>query len=150
MQIRRAEASDEQALFHIRQRAILELAIPVIQVEEAEQWAMSAALDRVARAIAEHEVWIAVEDKIIGWIEIDHNRIAALYVLPAVARHGVGSSLLAFAEIAISKASYTTVHLDASQNAREFYLRRGYIQTGSQKPDGSWPLAKELVTFASR
>jgi len=35
------------------------------------------------------------------------------------------------------------VHAEASTNAREFYLRRGYRTTGPQTPDGAWPIAKE-------
>jgi nucleoside phosphorylase len=62
MRIRRAEAADEEALAQIRRSAILALAVPAISMAQAEQWATQAAVDRIARAIRNHEVWVAVED----------------------------------------------------------------------------------------
>src|SRR5437899_11157684 len=57
MQIRRAEAADEEALASIRRRAILALAVPAMSREQAERWATRGAADRVARAMREHDVW---------------------------------------------------------------------------------------------
>jgi GNAT superfamily N-acetyltransferase len=95
MQIRRAEAADEEALASIRRRAILALAVPAMSREQAERWATREAADRVARAMQEHEVWVAVEGAAIGWAEVDRDRIAALYVSPSCSRRGVGSVLAA-------------------------------------------------------
>lgn len=142
---RRAEATDEQALAAIRRDAILALAVPVLSSAEAEAWARQVAADRFRRAITEHEVWVAVADSVIGWVEIESNYIAALYVAPSYARHGVGSALLAHAEVAIRNAGYQTVQLDASQNALAFYLRRAYRQAGPPGTDGAYPLYKALL-----
>src|SRR5437899_12198709 len=98
MQIRRAEAADEEALASIRRRAILALAVPAMSREQAERWAARGAADRVARAMREHDVWVAVEGAAIGWVELDRNRDAALDVSPSCARRGVGSRLLPFVE----------------------------------------------------
>src|SRR5215475_4591784 len=98
MQIRRAELADGEALTSIRRHAILALAVPAMSSEQAEGWAARAAPDRVARAIREHDVWLAVDGPAIGWVEVDRDRVAALYVSPACARRGVGSALLIFAE----------------------------------------------------
>ena len=76
MQIRRAEAADEEALSSIRRRAILELAVPAMSKEQAERWATRVAADRVARATREHHVWVALEGAAIVWVEVDreHDR----------------------------------------------------------------------------
>ena len=145
-QFRRAEASDAQALAAIRRAAILTLAVPALSNAEAETWARQAAADRFLRAIHEHEVWVAVADTVIGWVEIDRDYIAALYVAPLYARQGVGSALLAHAEAAIQRSGYKTVHLDASQNALAFYLRRAYRQADPPGTDGAYPLYKALTT----
>lgn len=142
---RRAEASDAQALAAIRREAILTLAVPALSIAEAETWARQVAADRFRRAIHEHEVWVAVADTVIGWVEIERDYIAALYVAPLYARQGVGSALLAHAEAAIQRAGYKTVHLDASQNALAFYLRRAYRQAGPPGTDGAYPLYKALL-----
>jgi putative acetyltransferase len=147
MQIRRAEAADEEALAHIRRSAILALAVPTLSIEQAETWAMHAAADRVARAIREHDVWVAVAGSAIGWVELDRDRIAALYVLPSWSRQGVGAGLLAQAEAAIRSAGYATARLEASQNALDFYLRRGYLRVGPPTADGAYPLSKDLAAL---
>ena len=144
MHIRRAEAADEEALARIRRRAILALAVPAMSIEQAEQWAMRAAADRIARAIRNHEVWVAVKEVAIGWVEVDRNHIAALYVSPSCSRRGVGALLLARAETAIWSLGYATAHLESSPNALDFYLRRGYLRCGPPDADGAWPLRKDL------
>jgi putative acetyltransferase len=145
MQIRRAEAADEEALARIRRSAILALAVPAMSIEQAETWATRVAADRIARAIREHDVWVAVEGVAIGWVEVDRDRIAALYVAPSETRRGVGSVLLAQAETYIRSSGYATARLESSQNARDFYLRRGYRRSGPPDSDGACPLSKDLA-----
>ncbi|HEY0606242.1 MAG TPA: GNAT family N-acetyltransferase [Herpetosiphonaceae bacterium] len=148
MLIRRATARDEEALARIRRSAILALAVPVLSSEEAERWARSAAADRVARAIHEHQVWVAVEESAVGWVEVDGDRVAALYVAPSWAGRGVGSALLARAESVIQRSGYTTARLEASQNALAFYLRRGYGRCGPPDAERAYPMRKNLVSVA--
>ena len=127
MQIRCAEAADEAALADIRRSAILGLAVAAMSMEQAETWAARAAPDRIARAIREHDVWVAALDAAaIGWVEVDRDHLAALYVSPSCARRGVGSALLARAETSMRNSGYATARLESSQNALEFYFRRGY------------------------
>ena len=144
MQIRRAEAADEAVLTSIRRSAILMLAVPAMSMEQAEEWATRAVADRVARAIREHEVWVAVEGATIGWVEVDRDRVAALYVSPSSSRRGIGSALLARAEAAIRDSGYAIARLESSQNALGFYLRRAYCRCGPPDADGAWPLRKDL------
>lgn len=145
MYIRRADLVDEQMLAQIRRSAILDLAVPVMSMEQAQTWALHVAPDRIARAIQDHEVWVAVEAGPIGWIEIDRNRIAALYVAPYCARRGVGSALLTLAETIIRRSGYLTVQLDSSPNALAFYLRRGYLQSSPLNADGGCPVQKQQI-----
>ena len=143
MQIRRAEAADEEALTRIRRQAILALAVPAMSTEQAEKWATRAAADRIARAIRDHDVWVAVDGVAIGWVEVDRDRVAALYISPSCSRRGVGSALLARAETSIRGSGYATARLESSQNALDFYLRRGYRRCGAPDADGAWPLRKD-------
>ena len=145
MQIRRADATDEEALAHIRRSAILTLAVPAMSVEQAETWAAQAPADRIAQAIRDHEVWVAVEGTAIGWVEVDRDRVAALYVAPSCSGRGVGSALLARAETSIRSLGYTTARLESSPNALDFYLRRGYLRCGPPDAEGAYPLRKDLT-----
>jgi putative acetyltransferase len=144
MHIRRAAISDQETLARIRREAILALAVPAMSIEQAEQWAAQVAADRITRAIGEHDVWVAVGEAAIGWVEVDRDHIAALYVSPPCSRQGVGSALLAHAEFSIQCSGYPAVRLEASQNALAFYLRRGYLRFGPPHADGAIPLSKEV------
>lgn len=95
-------------------------------------------------------MWVAVEEVAIGWVEIDQDRVAALYVSPPFSRRGVGSNLLLLAETVIHSAGYATARLEASQNALGFYLRKGYLRSGPQVSDGSCPLTKDLAALAAK
>ena len=145
MRIRRAKTTDEEALASIRRNAILVLAVSAMSMEQAEQWSAPAAADRIVRTIRDHTVWVAVEGAVIGWVEIDQDRVAALYVSPSCSRRGVGSALLAHAETSIQGSGYATARLESSQNALDFYLRRGFRRRGERNADGAWPLQKELA-----
>src|SRR6059036_1586740 len=99
----------------------------------------------VSPAPREHDVWVAVEGAAIGWVEVDRDRVAALYVSPPCSRRGVGSVLLTFAETSIRSSGYTTARLESSQNALDYYLRRGYLRCGPADSDGAWPLRRDLA-----
>ena len=146
MQIVRAEATDEDALVRIRRSAILALAVPALSREQAERWATRAGAERVARAMRDHDVWVAVDGAAIGWVEVDRDRVAALYVSPSCCRRGVGSVLLARAETSIRNSGYAMARLESSLNALDFYLRRGYVRSGPPDAEGAYPLRKDLTT----
>jgi len=70
--------------------------------------------------------------------------IESLYVSPAAARLGVGSSLLTHAEREIRHAGASIAYLDASPSAEAFYARRGYRRVGDVKSNNSIPMGKRL------
>jgi putative acetyltransferase len=145
MQICCAQAGDQNALAQIRREAILALAGRTLSLEQAAHWANSAAADRCVRAIREHAVWVAIDGAPIGWVEVDRDHVAALYVAPAWARRGVGSALLAYAESAIRNGGYAVARLEAGPNALGYYLRRGYIRDGLPDATDAYPLRKTLA-----
>ena len=148
MQIRRAQATDEEALASIRRSAILALGVPAMSREQVQHWAARAAADRIARAIRDHDVWVAaaLDGAAIGWVEIDGDRVAALYVSPSCSHRRVGSLLLERAETSIRSSGYAATRLESSPNALHFYLRRGYVRCGPPDTEGAQPLRKDLPT----
>jgi len=88
---------------------------------------------------------LAVAGSAIGWVELDRDRVAALYVAPSETGQGVGSALLARVEAAIRSYGYAAARLESSQNALAFYLRRGYLRCGPPDADGAYPLRKDLA-----
>lgn len=145
MNIRRAISSDEAVLAKIRREAILAIAVSAMSQEAVVSWATQVASDRFTRAIQEHDTWVAEQEgNAIGWVEVNRDRLASLYVSPSFASRGVGSNLLACAERLVHTAGYKVVRLEASPNALSFYVKRGYICYGPQRRDGAWPMNKEL------
>src|SRR5204863_6407019 len=122
--------------------AILELSAAAMSPSQAEQWANQATADRVTRAIQHHVVWVAVQDVPIGWVEVDEDRVAALYVAPHCAGRGVGSRLLLCAEAEIRDGGHVVGRLEASSNAATFYLHRGYLPSVERISDEALPLSK--------
>ena len=142
--IRSATGRDADELLAIRRDAIMALAGEYGHAV-AERWATAAHPDRTARAIATNRVWVAeCRSKIVGWVEVGGATIVSLYVSPAAARRGVGSSLLTHAEREIREAGASIAYLDASSNAEAFYARRGYGRAGEVKPNSAVPLSKRL------
>ena len=150
IEIRRAYPSDHVALSAIRRSAILELSVAAMSPSQAEQWANQAAADRVTRAIQHHAVWVAVQGVPIGWVEVDEDRVAALYVAPHCSGRGVGSRLLLRAEAAIRDGGYYVARLETSPNAATFYLHRGYLPSEARTADGALPLSKRLSEHGSK
>jgi putative acetyltransferase len=144
LRIRSANPTDADELLAIRRDAIMALAEEYGRVA-AERWATAAHPGRAAKAIATNSVWVAeFGSKVVGWVELGGATIASLYVSPAAARLGVGSSLLAHAEREIRDAGASIAYLDASPNAEAFYARRGYRRVGEVKANNSIPMSKRL------
>jgi ribosomal protein S18 acetylase RimI-like enzyme len=142
--IRSASPTDADELLAIRRDAIGALAEQYGRVA-AERWAAAAHPDRAAKAIATNRVWVAgFGSKVVGWVEVGGATIESLYVSPAAAGLGVGSSLLTHAEQEIRDAGGSIAHLDASPNAEAFYTRRGYRRVGEVKSNNSIPMSKRL------
>jgi putative acetyltransferase len=151
LSLRPALQADAAALTAIRRDAILLLATPEMGRQRARDWADSSAAERVHRAIEQNEVWVAEHaDAAVGWIEIDQDRVEGIYVRPDLAGDGIGSALLLHAEGLIRSAGDCAVALDASSNAEQFHLRRGYrTQTGRTAAAGR-PMFKSLRVRAQR
>ena len=72
------------------------------------------------------------------------DMLEGLYAAPEFAGQGVGAGLLDRLEGLMRDRGIQAVRAEASSNAREFYLRRGYRANGPQTAKGAWPIAKEL------
>ena len=142
---RPAMRKDAGRLHDIRRRSILELAPPTMQKAEAQAWAERLTLAGMERKLRELEGWVAELDGIIvGWGAIRGGYLEGLYTAPEFAGQGVGAGLLEMVERLMRGRGIQAVQAEASSNAREFYLRRGYRVTGPQTPKGAWPIEKEL------
>ena len=141
---RPAMLSDASRLYDIRRRSILELAPPTMPVTEANRWAAQLTLSGMERKLRELEIWVAELDGVVaGWGAIRGDTLEGLYAAPEFAGQGVGAGLLDGLEALMRDREFPSVLLEASANALDFYLRRGYREVGPQTPKGAWPMAKD-------
>jgi putative acetyltransferase len=120
---RLAIADDADRLYDVRRQSIRALAPPRMSVEEAEAWASRLTLAGMQRKLRELEIWVTeLDGTVAGWGAIRGDYLEGLYVAP----------------------EFSEVRAEASTNAGNFYLRRGYCATGPQTPGGAWPIAKQL------
>ena len=141
---RLAMRKDANRLYDIRRRSILELAPPTMPAAEAPAWAAQLTLSGIERKLHELEVWVAERVVVVaarGAIRAD--MLEGLYTAPEFAGQGVGVGLLDWLEGLMRERGFPSVRLEASLNARGFYLRRGYRAAGPQTSKGAWPMVKE-------
>ena len=135
---------DAGRLYDIRRQSILELAPPAMPAAEAQAWAARLTPSGMERKLHELEIWIAERGGIVaGWGAVRGDMLEGLYTAPEFAGQGVGAGLLVRLEGLMRERGFPSVRLQASSNARGFYLRRGYRATGPQTSDGAWPMVKE-------
>jgi len=142
---RLATSADAKRLFEIRRISILELAPSGMSVEAVQLWATSLTPVGMKRKLREFETWLAeIDGEAVGWGAIRGDYLEGLYTAPDCAGRGVGTGLLAMLEGLMRERGVREVRAEASSNARDFYLRRGYRANGPQTPEGAWPIIKQL------
>jgi GNAT superfamily N-acetyltransferase len=111
----------------------------------ANRWAESRTLDWIQIKIAGSRVWLfETQGEAVGWVSMTDSTIDGLYTLPSHERRGVGSRLLAFAEDQLRLSGQPEITLQASWNAEDFYLRRGYVAEGPRPAKGPRRMHKRL------
>ena len=142
---RLAMSDDASRLHEVRRRSILELAPPTMPAGEAQAWATQLTLPGMERKLRELEIWVAeLDGTVAGWGAIRGDYLEGLYTAPEFAGRGVGAELLGMLEGLLRERGVQAVRAEASSNARDFYLRRGYRAAGPQTPEGAWPITKQL------
>ena len=116
-----------------------------MSAQEASAWAAKLDLAGMEQKLSDLEVWVAErDDRAVGWGAIRGDALDGLYTAPEAARQGIGGGLLAMLERLMRERGVRVVNAEASSNAKDFYLRRGYRIAGARTPDGAWPIAKHL------
>src|SRR5713101_938136 len=142
---RLATLGDAKRLFELRRKSIIALAPKGMSVAQSEIWAANLTVAGMERKIHELEIWIVqLDDTVVGWGAIRGDQLEGLYTNPEFVGRGVGTELLGVLEGLMRERGILAVRTEASSNAEEFYLRRGYEPIGSRTPEGARPIAKRL------
>jgi putative acetyltransferase len=147
LRTRKATVTDVPRMWELRRDSILTLAPRGMTMAQAETWANSMAVEGMEQRFRDAEVWVAeVDDRIAGWIALRGDYIDGLYTDPRFVERGIGTDLVALAEALMRERGIHIIRLEASVNAEQFYLRRGFVPKGSRVPDSAIPMEKRLFT----
>jgi putative acetyltransferase len=149
---------DTPVLAAIFTAAIEELTGDDYSEAQQEAWASVADGEEFGRRLAADLTLIAiVQNSPVGFASLrgkDHIRM--LYVHPGVAGQGVGSMLVDALEKLAGGRGATSLTVDASDNAEEFFRKRGYVarQRNTVTVNGEWlantTMQKTLATGGAR
>ena len=135
-------ASDLPALAAIFASAVEELTGDDYSESQQEAWMAAADDEEFGRRLAGDLTLVAtLENSPIGFASLsgkDHIRM--LYVHPSVAGQGVASMLVDALEKLAGSRGVTSLTVDASDTAQDFFARRGYVgkQRNSVSINGEW------------
>ncbi len=131
-QAKARDGADQAEVFH---HAVMQGAATHYSVVEREAWA--------ATMPREGSVWVArqalyttlvatCDGRCVGFLELDvpGGHIHTLYVWPSLARRGIGSTLLLYAERMLLEHGHGRATIDASRMLAESLLRRGWRDLG--------------------
>jgi putative acetyltransferase len=142
---RPAMLDDANRLFELRRNSIIALAVTAMSTANADSWAARLTLAGMRQKLRELEVWVAeAGGAVAGWGAIRGDRLEGLYTDPQLANRGIGTGLLRLLEALTRERGFSVMHAQASANALQFYLQRGYEPCGPQTADGAQPIAKRL------
>ena len=145
LHLRKATLIDVPRLWELRRNSIIELAPDGMAMAQAEAWAATLTVTGMEQRFLDTEIWVAeTEGTISGWIAVRDDYIDGLYSDPRYARQSIGTQLLCLAERLMSERAIQIIRLEASLNAEQFYLRRGYLPTTARVPNEAIPMEKRL------
>lgn len=143
---RLAVPADAKQLFELRRKSIAALTPKGMSVSQAEIWAATLTLFGMEQKLREMEIWVVeLNDTVVGWGAIRGDRLEGLYTDPEFAGRGVATELLGRLEALMRERGVPTIRADASSNAEEFYLRRGYEPVGLRQPEETRAIIKRLT-----
>lgn len=138
MTVREAVPGDAEAVREVHRRSIEGLGPAAYDPEQVAAWAAGCASADYAARIDEGDAFLVAErDGVVGFgslslaspgeyeADIDAE-VTGVYVLPEVAREGIGSALYDALERRARSAGVGVLGLWASRNAVEFYEAKGY------------------------
>lgn len=129
----RAMKPDEATTFlRIQRESVRGLAAAAYPSEVIDRWSVTpndrtirsfvANPDREIRLIAD----VDSKPAGLGALVVEHAELRACYVLPEVARRGVGTAIVREIERLAAEHGLTRLQLQASLNAEPFYVSLGY------------------------
>jgi len=139
-EIRRAEPSDAEAIASAHLDSIRSIGPGYYEPAIVQDWGAHVEAGLYLRAMSRGEVFFVAIDRqrdasssVLGFsshAQYGNGHGVGVYVRGSVARCGVGSALLRAAEADAIASHATSLEIDASLAAADFYARHGFLETG--------------------
>ncbi len=131
MRIRDYRPSDAPALAQIYARSVRGIGPRFYTAEQVEAWAATApTVERVREAYGDGRVALVAvdsDDRPVAFSDVETDgHINFLYCAPEAAGRGTMSALVDVLEDRAAALGYPRLHVEASEAARPFFLRRGF------------------------
>ena len=147
MTIREAEPRDLDAIAELQTHAIMAFGIEAYGLKACKAWAKIGVQMRYT-LLASGSFFVAERDGVLagvaGWTEDSREPDCAwpryVFVIPALARHGIGQKLMTTIERSVHASGRTRMQVWASLNAIGFYEALGYQQVRQAR----WPVAADI------
>jgi putative acetyltransferase len=131
LMIQKAKAGDAYAVSRIISANTLRNENNIFSRLQKEVWLKYSSVEKVRQKILSRPTFCAFfEGQIIGTIAIDGEELFGLFVHPEFQRLGIGTRLLSFAEKYARALGLESLHLNATQNAKDFYKKNAYSEIG--------------------
>lgn len=146
MDLREATPADENAIRRVHRESILGLGPRGYDDEQVQAWASGCDSADYVEAITADPIYYLVaerEDRVVGFGSLNYDvsqdeyetpidaEVTAVYVHPAAAGAGIGTTLYESLEADARKNACSVLGLWASLNAVPFYERHGYQRVRS-------------------
>jgi putative acetyltransferase len=137
--VRRADTRDGEAIAAAHRESILSIGPQFYSQDIVNAWAAGLTADLYVNAMDRGEVFFIATGEIDGKpavLGFSSHRVdgaehgAAVYVRGAASRRGIGSALFRLAEADARAAGATSIDVDASLAAVEFYRANGFDELG--------------------
>jgi GNAT superfamily N-acetyltransferase len=129
VRIRKAVADDAAAAWEIRNVAILNQCDGHYPADDLATWTGGDVTDGFIQIVADQFYVATVNDVVVGtgMIDCSTGRLDAIFVRPDMMRRGIGRQMMSFLEDIARIEGLTSLSLDSTLNAAEFYRRCGFV-----------------------
>lgn len=125
--IRSFRPDDAPQLANIVQRGLREINSRDYAADIIDNMCSHFAPERFIELAADRHIYVAVvDDRIVGTVSRDANKVYTLFVDPDMTGQGIGRQLMRHVEMVAAQEGHDYVEAGASITAHQFYLASGY------------------------
>ncbi|MFF7066297.1 GNAT family N-acetyltransferase [Pseudomonas sp. NPDC008258] len=144
--IRAATLDDAENIFRAHKDSVENLCTADYNAEQITMWLDGRSAEAYREAIVAGNLWLAQDEIIQGFVEIDGHEVSKLFICGSSAGKGVGKELLRLALTKIRNAGYAKAYLEATVTAEKFYEHFGFRKVGEGNfSRGNSPVSIEII-----